>query len=384
MANAVERLFDQILSETASPGVEVVPDWPDLPLEEDDYDMLDRLAETDESSLFPIRDELIGERVIDSSLDGRFPPVGVPPDEKDLVEGAVRRRGLDALAFYKSRRFINHQPFPGKWGIFYLKSGLSYLAGEIAASYPGYRDPRRLAHQFLRAHEFVHYRCDLQTLMFEAVLKRSIYVPLRKALKGRRTHFVEEAIANKAAYAWAKAPSVGLEEFAFDFMSLQPGAYARFNERRIALNGEWLANTLDFKSPGSLPRLDVAQWVDASPKDLLRTSLCPQYVVYPAKISDWLDPALVLPPVSTIVENDDVQKRLSGKYRNLEGKWNGTKSKLLVDRTLRGLNFKPWPKDGKGAYSVKIDDGFRAHLRHVGQGNWIAYILGSHKELGHG
>ena len=79
-----------------------------------------------------------------------------------------------------------------------------------------------------------------------------------------------------------------------------------------------------------------------------------------------------------------MQKRLSGKYRNLGSKWNGTKSKLLVDRTLRGLNFKPWPKDGKGAYSVKIDDGFRAHLRHQGQGNWLAYILGSHKELGHG
>lgn len=384
MTNVIDRLFDQILLELADLGVEETPYWPDLPFDEDDYDVLDRPPETDEASLFPIDDELLGERVADALLDGRFPPVGVPPDDRELVEGGIRRQGFEALAFYKSRRFINQRPFPGRWGIFYLKHGLMYLAGEINSTYPGYRDPRRLAHQFLRAHEFFHYRCDLQTLMFEAVLKRSLYVPLRKALRGRRSLFVEEALANKAAYEWAKASSVGLKEFVHDFMSLQPGAYARFHERRIDLNGEWLANTLDLLPPGSLPRLDVAQWVDASPKDLLRSSLCPEYVVYPTKLSDWLDPALILPPVASITESAEVQKRLSGPYRNLGNKWDRTKAKLFADRTLRGLNFKPWPKDGKDTYSVRIDDGFRAHLRHQGQGSWLAYILGPHKELGHG
>lgn len=384
MTNAVDRLFDQILSEIGSVGIEYVPDWPDLPFEEDDYDILDRPPDFDESSLFPVSDLLDRERAIDIFLDGGFPPLGVPLNERELIEGGIRRRGFDALAFYKSRRFVDRRPFPGKWGIFYLKSGLMYLAGEIANDYPGYKDPRRLAREFLRAHEFFHYKCDLQTLMLEAVLKRNLYVPLRRALRGRRTQFVEEAMANKAAYEWSKPSSVGLKEFAYDFMCLQPGAYARFTERRINLNGEWLSNTLNFRPPGSLPRLDIAHWVDASPKDLQRESLCPQYVVDPTNISDWLDPALVLPPVASIAESDEVQKRLSGKYRNLESKWNDTKSKLLIDRTLRGLNLKPWPKDGKGAYSVRVDNGFRAHLRHEGQGNWLAYILGSHKELGHG
>lgn len=384
MANAVERLFDQVMSEIANSGMEDIPEWPEFPLEEEEYDSLDRPPDVDESALFPLRDELVGERVTDTLLDGRFPPVGVSTDEKELVEGAIRARGLDSLAFYKSRRFSNLRPFPGRWGIFYLKTGLMYLAGEIAASYPGYQDPRRLAHQFLLAHEYSHYRCDLQTLMFEALLKRNLYIPLRTALRGRRTDFVEEAIANKAAYTWAKKQSIGLREFAYDFMNLQPGAYARFSEQRLDLNGEWLANTLELKPPGSYPRTDVAQWVDALPADLLRPSLCPQYVIYPTNISDWFDPALVLPPVSAITEGEEVHKRLAGKYRNLEPKWKNTKSKLLSDRTLRGLNFKPWPKDGKGAYSVRIDDGFRAHLQHQGQGNWLAYSLGSHKELGHG
>lgn len=384
MTNAVDRLFDQILSEIADAGIGDIPDWPESPFDEGEYDIFDRPPEIDDSSIVPMRGELFGVRAIDILLDIRIFPVDVSPDARELVEGGIRRRGLDALAFYKSRRFVDLRPFPGKWGIFYLESGLSYLACEISAEYPGYRDPLRLAHKFLLAHEFVHYRCDLQTLMLEAVMKRNLYVPLRRALRGRRTQFVEEAMANKAAYGWAKMPSVGLREFAYDFMILQPGAYARFTERWLELNGEWLSNTLDLRPPGSLPRLDIAHWVDASPKDLLRSSLCPQYVVCPASISGWLDPALVLPPVASITESDEVQKLLSGKYRNLKSKWNRTKSRLLVDRTLRGLNFKPWPKDGKDAYSVKIDDGFRAHLRHQGQGNWLAYILGSHKELGHG
>src|SRR5690606_34492114 len=108
-------------------------------------------------------------------------------------------------------------------------------------------DPMRLAHDFLLAHELFHYRSDLQTLMFEAVLKRNLYLPLRRALFGRRTHFVEEALANKQAFEWANKTSIGLREFAFHFLSLQPDAYSRFAEERLDLNGEWLANTLDLQ-----------------------------------------------------------------------------------------------------------------------------------------
>jgi hypothetical protein len=384
MANAVDRLFDQVLADISDKGLHDAPDWADWPVEEDGSDVLDRPPEADETLLRPLPEELLADRAIDRMLDDGFPPIEVTPGDRELVEGNIRHRGLDALAFYKSRRFIDQRPFPGRWGIFYLKTGILYLAGEIANSYPGYGDPRRIAHRFLLAHEFFHYRCDLQTLMLEAVLGRNLYIPLRRALRGRRTQFVEEAMANKVTYEWAKRSSVGLQEFAHEFMSLQPGAYARFAEKRIELNGEWLANTLELKPPGSLPRLDVPQWVDVSPKELLRSSLCPQYVIYPRRVSDWLDPALVLPPVSSISESSEVLKRLSGKYRNLTSKWDGTKAKLLTERTLRGLNFKPWPKDGRDTYSVKVDDGFRAHLRHEGQGRWIAYILGSHKELGHG
>lgn len=383
MGNEVDRLFDRVLSSLPSPTDSDVADWPDTPLIDEDHDAIDQPHSFDDTSIVSIFEERNNDRVRDRLTSAVFTP-STSGRDRDLIEGGIRKRGFDTLAFYKSRRFIDHRPFAGKWGIFYFKQSLEYIAGEIMKAYPGYKDPRILAHKFLFSHEFAHYQCDIQSLMLEAALGRHLYIPLRRALRGRRTLFVEEAIANKATYKWSMTPAAGIHEFALDFMSLQPGAYARFMEDRLELNGEWLSNTIDLKPPGSAPRMDIAQWVDATPADLLRPSLCPQYVIYNANLSNWIDPALILPPVIAISENEEVKKRLNGKYRSLESKWNNTKNKLLTERTLNGLGFKPWPKDGKGAYSVKVDGGFRAHLRNLGAGNWLAYIIGSHKELGHG
>jgi hypothetical protein len=219
--------------------------------------------------------------------------------------------------------------------------------------------------------------------MFEATLKQHRYAPLRHALKRRRTSFVEEALANRQVWDWSKKPSVGLREFAYDFMKLQPDAYARFDEYRVDLAAEWAAMTVDLALPGSR-RDDLAHWVEVEPSGLARASLCPEYVVIPAILSSWLDPAHTPPPVRRVDDADDVEKLLAGKLPHLREKWLRTKEKLLENRLLRGLNFKPWPMDGPAAYSVRVDDNFRAHLKHQGGGVWIAYIIGPHTKLGHG
>jgi hypothetical protein len=136
--------------------------------------------------------------------------------------------------------------------------------------------------------------------------------------------------------------------------------------------------------PGTVLRPDLAHWVEASQAGLLRASLCPEYVIYPARPSTWLDPALVLPPVTNVEDGDVVAKVLNGRFVQLRDQWAATKAKLMENRLLRGLNFKPWPKDGPGRYSVRVDDNFRAHLQHLGEGRWIAYVLGPHNKLGHG
>lgn len=382
MANAAEKLFDQVVPQLPSDTEDVLLDWPKTP-EANDQDPMDKSPETDDGELHPYETEVQIE--VNTDILSQAQHMDVPrPEDKELVEGGIRVRGLEALAFYKSRRLISARPFPGKWGIFYLKQGLTYIAWEISHAYPGYKDPRVLAHDFLLAHEHFHFRADMQTLMFEAALNRHLYLPLRRALKGRRTHFVEESLANKQAYDWAKKGQIGLREFAYDIMSLQPNAYARFDEPLTDLAGEWAANVVTLQPPGCSPRHDLAPWVEATPKDLMRRSLCPEYVIYPRRLENWLDPAWVPPPVTQIIDGDEVKELLTSRFSHLVSRWEETKRKLLENRTLRGLNFKQWPKDGKDVYSVRVDDNFRAHLRHQGQGCWLAFLLGPHKKMGHG
>ncbi len=131
-------------------------------------------------------------------------------------------------------------------------------------------------------------------------------------------------------------------------------------------------------------RRDLAAWVEATPRDYMRRSLCPEYVVRPVNLSSWISPVFQTPPVLIIVDGEAVQKSLEGRHSGLKEPWEETKRKLRTNRHLRGLDFKPWRLDGRGAYSVRVDDKFRAHLRHQQAGHWTAYAIGGHKEMGHG
>lgn len=311
----------------------------------------------------------------------------MPPlkrDDEALISGGIRHKGFDVLAFYKSRRFLNSQPFPGHWGIFYLKDGITFIAHQIEHYYPTYGSPMDLALEFLRRHEHLHYRADVQTLVFEATLKKKLYLPVRRLLGQRPDLFVEEALANRQVWDWAKKPRVGLQDMAEDILSLQPGEYARFQENKLDLAAEWAGIVVDQSPPGVSARDDLKHWVEATPKQLLSKSLCPEYAMSPSSLAAWISPACNLPPVRAINDEDAVKKTCAGRYANYAKKWDKTKEKLLENPSLPGLAFKPWPKDGPDCCSVKIDKGFRGHLRHLGSGHWSAYKIGPHKEMGHG
>ncbi len=369
MQNAVEKLFTSVLSALGPKDEDPVLD--NRGSENDSV-----LTAADNEAVDTTADRLVGHRV-DFPIDKEF---------EEAVEGGLRSAGMDVLAFYKSRRYMNLKPYPGKWGLFYLKQGLYFLESSIAREYPGFGDPRKLALGFLREHERFHFRADLQSLMFEAATQKHLYGPSRRLFRGNAEAFVEEALANRQVWDWANRASVGIREFAFDFMKLQPDAYARFDEPRLELAAEWAANVVDLDKQPHAARTDLAHWVEATPQGLLRASLCPEYFVIPANLQTWLPPSLVLPPVMSIADGDEVLKRLTKKYQNLKERWEKTKEKLIENRLSHGLNFKPWPLDKsvKNAYSVRVDDGFRAHLKPEGGGHWVAYDLGPHKELGHG
>ncbi len=377
MANAVEKLFDSVIPTLAGQQAEK---WPDTDSSVEEPHLFEDFRDSPDDSVLSIDEEVRALEVMERLGGART----LTPEDGELIEGGVRARGMDVLAFYKSRRLIAYRPFIGRWGVFYLRPALEYLQTEIAAAYPGIRQPGQLALDFLRGHEHFHFRADVQTLLIEATLGRQLYLPLRHAMRGRSADFAEEALANRQVWDWAKKATIGIREFAFDFMKLQPGAYARFDERRLDLAAEWAGTVVDLRPAGSGFRRDLAAWVEATPRDFLRSSLCPEYVVRPAQLSAWISPVFQTPPVNTIVDGEPVLKALSGRHSALREPWEETKRKLKANRHLRGLDFKPWRKEGHGAYSVRVDRGSRAHLRHEAEGKWTAYAIGGHKEMGHG
>ena len=174
MANAVEKLFDSVLS--------------DLGPEKEDPVLDPRGSEND--TITTLEENEAVDRAIDRIVDGRQPPL-IDRDEEEAAEGGLRKSGLDVLAFYKSKRYLDRRPYIGKWGIFYLKQGLQFVEISIAREYPGYGDTRSLALNFLREHERFHFRADLQALMFEAVTKKHLYGQSRRLFRSDSTAFVE-------------------------------------------------------------------------------------------------------------------------------------------------------------------------------------------------
>lgn len=379
MANKVDSLFDSVLAalgETAEQNNHIDSIWDDGTFNEPFEDQDDIIQTFDESiNVRKMLERLTG--------DQNFPHLDT--EVQEAAEAGIRVRGFEVLAFYKSRRHIHKRPYKGKWGIFYLRQGLQFVASQIAKEHPGYGNPWILSYEFLRAHEWFHYRADLQTLMFEATTKHHLHARVRQLFRGQHEQFVEEALANRQAWEWAKQGKIGLRDFAFEFMKLQPGAYSRFDENRLQLAGEWAANVVDLNSHSTALRRDLAHWVDgATPEGLMRKSLCPEYVVTPKCLGVWWPAALVPPPVHNIIDDDAVIKYLGKtKDHSLATKWNNTKDRLLKDRFSNGLNFKPWPPEAP-AWSVKVDRAFRAHMRPEGQGNWRAYKIGAHDTMGHG
>jgi hypothetical protein len=325
MANTIDRLFDSVLDNLNDfPNL----DWPDTPHDPEDIDQIDESAESENDGIYSIDEELNSNSALERIAGSRV-VIELDQDEVESIEGGIRSRGFETLAFYKSRRFISRRPFAGRWGIFYLKPGLIYIESQINHIYPGYSDPKKLAISFLREHERFHYRADVQTLLFEATLGKHLYLPLHRALRGRRSHFVEEALANRQVWDWARKGSVGLEDFAKDFMLLQPNAYARFLEPRLDLASEWAGTVVNQSPPGSTFRTDLSHWVEATPLGLMRSSLCPEYVIYPDKLSQWISPALVLPPVTVVQDGEEVVKILQGRLAHLQSSGNKLKQSFL-------------------------------------------------------
>ena len=241
--NKLDRLFDRV---STLPNQQ----WPSFDLDglHDEGPLLsDRdLENSDLTSVEDFENELdtadrVFNRIANSSRPSDITPItGTSEEEKRVLAGGIRQQGFEACAFYKSKRNLTTKPFPGYWGIFYLNKAIESIADDLSLFYQTPRPWIQIARQFLFAHEQYHFFCDIQTLQLEILIGQQLYNPLRRALvkTGSSHWFVEEALANKKAFQWAKSINARIEDFAEDFMDIQPGAYSRFHEPRISLQGE--------------------------------------------------------------------------------------------------------------------------------------------------
>jgi hypothetical protein len=333
-------------------------------------------------------DDLISDDFL-QPLDDAFPvqETGLDDDARRVVDGGIREIGMEALAFYKSFRFVGMSPFPGHWGIFYLDPGIKRVQELIKHFAPSQPDLRRTAIEFLRCHERLHFKFDVYALGLESALSKHLYEPLKRAFRPYPIHQVEEGLANHEAWRWASNSmrDPAIKSFAEDFMSTQPGGYSRFKEDRKVLTSELAANLIDLNLSRGARRDDQALWVANVPVAMSRwQSYCPEYEVSGAVLTRWINPAWKLPTIKAIQDGKAVIKALK-RYADKRDQWEGTKEKLIQEPGASGLRFKHWDK-ATGVWSVRVDANFRAHLRPVDQSNgvWEANEFGPHTAMGHG
>ena len=257
---------------------------PDKDLPKPDYPESKRHEEVnfyhDNGELILIKDGLF----TDTQLSDSLREATILDNDRLLIERGVREVGIDALAFYKSYRYINEMPHKGKWGIFYYKKGLISLQNLIQSKCPNCANALALAYEFLQVHERYHFKFDLYALSIESHMKVGLYHPLHRAFRNHQIYLVEEALANRDVLDWAnknkKNKPTNFKDFVTNYMKLQPGAYARFDEDKYELAGELAANLIDLNLNKSARRMDQAHWVSQLPPFLFKKiKYCPEYLI---------------------------------------------------------------------------------------------------------
>jgi len=149
-------------------------------------------------------------------------------DDSDQSGSAIEKvleDGFEAIAFYKSFRFINQNPAPGYWGIFYIKPRVRALHKEIRLDLgrPSDQCLEELL-KLLYGHEIYHYKVDATCLEHEAFSNKLIYRQYRNYV-GRlpMSDWWEEAVANH--YGLQQIDS-NFQKYFEDFVRNSPGAYS--------------------------------------------------------------------------------------------------------------------------------------------------------------
>lgn len=149
----------------------------------------------------------------DEGQDLSSPTKGPQPSDADLdgahaLTEAYPYLGIDVLAFYKTFRRKASRPFPGRWGIFLLRTGLRSMTDQLMAVRPElpHHELEDLARRLLIAHEAYHFFVDVRALAMEGEgIEKPYphcYLPYRHAVgqAADPDRNFEESLANHFAH----------------------------------------------------------------------------------------------------------------------------------------------------------------------------------------
>ena len=320
--------------------------------------------------------EKYGQDFSDARLDDfkEFGPESIEPvdenEDYESVLGGISEGGLEAIAFYKSFRFVNAHPAKGRWGIFFIKPIVKNLIREsafetgqsISASYEAIT-------RLVYAHELYHYKVDAFCLQRESVSSFSSYIPYRNYVdKLPMNAWYEEAIANHYGLGAInnslqryQCPQF-LKDYLYDLIANSPGAYSfGVNKRDQSHYRGILSDQINMSTYPSTIRINNLQSppiltyettliglkMDLSGDGTLCASLslnkCPVYWITPPKKYEVNTPYLQNIAVSEI-ENQFISKYLKGiETRRTDHKFykidNGSEIKIPNNHSK---NLKIW------------------------------------------
>ena len=268
------------------------------------FDSVSTLFDDDDSWMGSPWCDLNGEaNPIPPNAPQNSPDSELSEDDRRLIDDTFHRVGFAALAFYKSRRYVSSNPYRNNWGIFYFEQGEEWLRDKIKNRYPTINDPSRLAHEFLRKHEWVHFQFDIYVLCAEMnfiagcydmanrnnisqqrVRRPSLYSIYHRnywRCMRKRMPLWEEALANHHAWKWAGNKKIGIKDFAEELMNTQPPGYNLYNEKSDRIKQELAAQL--YKGSQIMNPLDeqCIYWIDNGPRRLQ----CPEFTVNGADLT---------------------------------------------------------------------------------------------------
>jgi len=319
-------------------------------------------------------------------------------DEGERIKQSVLITGVDALGWYMPFHYTGAQ-----WGAYISTSGIAYMIANCLAKLPtSFEVKARLAFNAILNHELFHFATEYTIAQAEITQHEPWFLPAGKFKRTLTPKYftAEECLAN--AYMLRRFRSSGSssrikgkQAALRAFVKEQPEGYRDGILVNDANQNNWLGKLAhDYGRNASFSKDHAALWDSNLGYDwanqfpihpAIDWRFCPIHLVHDAHRlglpADWLS---CFSRLTCIRESSHFEKKLSSLSRIIQSAWGRTKTKLETAITA-GADFKKWPKAGPNFYSVRLNDGYRAHLEYVrDEGFWLARAIGNHKEMGHG